>query len=239
MKLRYLSLLVCSLALASCESTPEREGDGDGDPKTEYVEYKVDFSSYDLGTSGVLQSGDATFNSKIMGLVNTEETILANIEVENPTANTVKIQKKDFAENYGSAQGLIIGGSSQGGELTLNFIKKLSYVTIKAQQYYNPQYDYSAGNPPFLNPNYDGQEYHEIDDGQDYYFLGYFKLSVNATEWIGPGEGIEYDEDWNMLIKTPEIAERKFEIDHNSLTIEGFESERARIYEMIFGFEKE
>ena len=204
----------------------------------EYETYTINFATYDLGSSGVLQSGDSTFNSKIISLVNTEASILESVEVEKPKSNGVKIQKKDFAENYGSAQGLIVGGQDIDGKITFTFSKKLSYVTIKAQQYFNIQYSYdNVNNTKYLDPNYDGQEYMETEDG-DWWFEGYFKLNVNDTLWKGPGEGIQYDEDWNILINIPEIAEKDFEINSTTLTLEGFKSERARIYEMVFTFEK-
>lgn len=228
------SLLLCAslLAISGCG------GADNPDPKKEeFIEYTVNFQSMDLGTSGILQSSDATFNDKLKSYINGENDFLTNIEVENPETNSVKIQKKVFCDDYGSAQGLIIGGQSLDGKLTLNFAKELSYVNIKAQQYYNPQYDYTT-TPPFVNPNYDGQKYIEIEEDPGYYFEGYFKLDINNTEWKGTGIGIEYDEDWNILIKTPDINERKFEIGSESLTIEGFQSERARILEMKLGFVK-
>ncbi len=203
----------------------------------EYDEYSVNFSTIDLGTSDILQSSDSTFNSKVIGYINQDNNFLSDVEVENPSSNGVKIQKKVFYGDYGSAQGLIIGGQEIDGKMTFTFAKELSYVVIKAQQYYNPQLDYTAGTP-FLNPNYDGQEYIEIEEEPYYYFEGYFKLGVNETSWRGTGVGIEYDEDWNILVKTPEINERKFDINSSSLIIEGYASERARILEMTFGFEK-
>ncbi len=205
--------------------------------ETEYDEYSVNFATIDLGTSGILQSSDSTFKNKIMGYINQGKDFLSDVEVEDPSSNGVKIQKKEFYGDYGSAQGLIIGGQQIDGKITFTFAKELSYVIIKAQQYYNPQLDYATGTP-YVNPNYDGQEYIEIEEDPGYYFEGYFKLGVNDTSWRGTGEGIEYDEDWNILIKTPEINERKFDINSSSLVIEGYASERARILEMTFGFEK-
>ena len=233
MKLKS-SLLLCAsiLAISGCGEVENTDPQ-----KEEFIEYTVNFQSMDLGTSGILQSSDSTFNDKLTSYINGEYNFLTSLEVENPEDNSVKIQKKVFCDDYGSAQGLIIGGQNLDGKLTFSFEKELSYVTIKAQQYYNPQYDYTT-TPPFVNPNYDGQEYIEIEEDPGYYFEGYFKLEVNDTEWKGTGVGIEYDEDWNILIKTPEINEHKFEIDSKNLTIEGFASERARILEMKLGFIK-
>lgn len=231
MKLKLLTLLPLSLLLFSCGGDKPA---GPEEPK--YDEYSVNFATIDLGESGILQSSDNTFKSKIMGYINGTDDFLSDVEVEDPNSNEVRIQKKVFYGDYGSAQGLIIGSQNAGGKITFTFAKELNYVTIKAQQYYNPQMDYSAGTP-FLNPNYDGQEYVEIEEDPGYYFEGYFNLKVNETLWRGTGEGIEYDEDWNILVKTPEINERKFEVNSTTLIIEGFASEKARILEMTFGFE--
>lgn len=236
MRLKTLPILSLSLLLFSCGNNGEQKPLEPKEPETGYSEYTVNFATIDLGTSGILQSSDSTFKEKVMGFINGTNDFLSDLEVEEPSSNTVKIQKKVFYGDYGNAQGLIIGSQNSDGKITLSFKEKLSYVTIKAQQYYNPQMDY-ATTPPFINPNYDGQEYIEIEEDPGYYFEGYFKLTINDTLWRGTGEGIEYDEDWNILVKTPEINERKFDIDSSSLSIEGYAGEKARILEMTFGFE--
>lgn len=232
MRLKILPLLSLSLLLFSCGN-----GDTPPNPEDQYVEYTVNFQTMDLGSTMILQSSDSTFKDKVMSYINSNETFLNDLAVENPSGNTVKIQKKIFYGDYGSAQGLIIGTQNSDGKLTLSFEKELSYVNIKAQQYYNPQLDY-ATNPPFVNPNYDGQEYIEIEEDPGYYFEGYFNLNINNTLWRGNGEGIQYDDEWNIIINTPEVNERKFEIKDKELVIEGYASERARILEITFGFEK-
>lgn len=232
MRLKILPLLSLQILLFSCGN-----GDTPPNPEDQYVEYTVNFQTMDLGSTMILQSHDSTFKDKVMSYINSNETFLNDLAVENPSSNTVRIQKKIFYGDYGSAQGLIIGSQKSNGKLTLSFEKELSYVTIKAQQYYNPQLDY-ATNPPFVNPNYDGQKYIEIEEDPGYYFEGYFNLNVNNTLWRGTGEGIQYDDEWNIIINTPEINERKFEIKDKELVIEGYASERARILEMTFGFEK-
>ena len=180
MKLKLLPLLPLSLLLFSCGGDKPA---GPEEPK--YDEYSVNFATIDLGDSGILQSSDSTFKSKIMGYINGTNEFLSDVEVEDPNSNGVRIQKKVFYGEYGSAQGLIIGSQDADGKITFTFAKELSYVSIKAQQYYNLQMDYSAGTP-FINPNYDGQEYIEIEEDPGYYFEGYFNLNVNNTLYKEP-----------------------------------------------------
>lgn len=201
----------------------------------EYETHTLNFSSIDLGSVNQIFGDQDIFKTKILDAANQglEEDYLTDISTSEN--NSVKIEKSDFPSAYSNVQGLIIGTSSYDGEMSFTFSKKLHSVKIKAQQYYNIFTDYYEGKP-YDSAHYDGQEY--IDQGEDSYFQGYFLLDVNDESYKGPGETYVYDEDWNLIVTIPEIVEKEFVIDSETLTISGFESQRARIYEMTFSFEK-
>ncbi|MBQ6921417.1 MAG: hypothetical protein IJQ72_05990 [Bacilli bacterium] len=201
----------------------------------EYETHTLDFSSIDLGDVSQIFGTEDRFKDKILDAANSglEEGYLEDVSTtEN---NSVKIEKSDFPSKYENVQGLIIGTSSYDGEITFAFSKKLHSIKIKMQQYYNLFTGYYEGKP-YDSAHYDGQRY--IEDEADGYYEGYFLIEVNNKEYEGPGETYEYDEDWNLIVTIPEIVEEEFVIDSTSLVISGFESQRARIYEMTFELEK-
>ena len=211
-----------------------------GDPPVvvvEYVEYTIDFEHFDLGYNELIQSSDDDFNPTVLAYIQTQTDLVTDFEASD--ANSVRIKKDEFAGGYGSAQGLIIGSQTADGDITLGFSQKLAYVKVKAQQYYNIQTRYdNLNNQQYLDPNYDsGTDYVEDDSEDGYHFEGHFSLIVGEEIWIGPGEGYEYDADWNPVINIPEVVEKEFDINSDILTIEGFASERARIYSITLGFE--
>lgn len=205
------------------------------DEAKEYETHNLNFSTIDLGSVNQIFGDQDLFETIILDAANDglEEGYLTDISTSKN--NSVKIEKSDFPSAYSNVQGLIIGTSSNNGDMSFTFSKKLHSVKIKAQQYYNIFTAYYEGQP-YDSAHYDGQEY--IDQGEDSYYQGYFLLDVNDESYKGPGETYVYDEDWNLIVSIPEIVEEEFVIDSETLTISGFESQRARIYEMTFSFEK-
>ena len=202
----------------------------------EYETCTIDFSKIDLGGVKQIFGTQDSFKNKILAAANEglEEGYLTDVSTTDD--NSVKIEESEFPSTYEDVQGLIIGTGKYDGEMYFTFSKKLHSVKIKAQQYYNIFTGYYEGQP-YDSAYYDGQEYIEVSD-DDGYYAGYFLLEVNEQSYKGPGETYVYDEDWNLVVTIPEIVEHEFEIDSSSLTITGFESQRARIYEMTFTFEK-
>ena len=240
MKLKYIiPALLFALPLVGCGNTnPSNEEGGSlpSEPSSEgFAEYSVNFQTFDLDGQTLFQSSDPTFDSTILSYIQTQTDLVTSFDADD--GNRVRIKVDTFYGDYGSVQGLIIGSQENDSFIDLGFSKELAYVKIKAQQYYNIQmYHDNYNNLEYLDPNYDGQEYIEDDSELGFHYEGHFSFIVNEEIWIGPGEGIEYEEDWSIKINIPEIVEKKFDINSNTLRIEGFKSERARIYEMTFGF---
>ena len=240
MKKKFLITSIIFVLLSTgCNKTTTNSGNpGDPGPTPvdSFTEYTVNFENFDLHGNKYFQSSDNTFNSTLLEYINRPLDGLAS-SFDSTGNNYVRIQKDTFASDYGTAEGLIIGSQENDGEITIGFSQELAYVKVKAQQYYNIQMYYDNANSlSYLSPNYDGQEYIEDDSELGFHYEGHFSFIVNDDIWIGPGEGYKYNEDWTLEINVPEIVEKKFDINSNSLTIEGFASERARIYELTFGF---
>lgn len=241
MKLKYIiPALLFALPLVGCGSTNPINGEDTPLPSTPgpegFMEYSVNFQTFDLGGQTLFQSSDPTFDSTVLSYIQTQTDLVTSFDADD--GNRVRIKVDTFDGDYGSVQGLIIGSQENDGYVTMNFSKELAYVKVKAQQYYNIQTRYYEESE-YLDPNYDSGTDYVADDSEDgYHFEGHFSLIVGDEIWIGPGEGYEFDKEneWNPIVKIPEIVEKKFDINKNTLRIEGFKSERARIYEMTFGF---
>ena len=222
--------LVALLTLTGCENTPSEQN-----PDEQYDTYTLDFSSIDLETVNQIFGTEARFKEKVLAAANTglESPILTDISTTEE--NSVKIEKSDFPSKYEQVQGLIIGTSSYDGEMSFTFSRTLRSVKIEAQQYYNLYTDYYEGEP-YDSAHYDGQRY--VDQGEDSYYEGYFLLEVNETSFEGPGETYEYDDNWELIVTIPEVVNVEFVVDSKTLTVSGFESQRARIYSITLEYEK-
>ena len=232
MKRRLLALLLCSMLLSACGNTDVGPGEPVGPAQRIY---NVDFSTLDLGNDNqIFLNGNDNWNKVINHMNSCLGENLVNA-VYTTIDNTTKIEKSDFLPGYENVQGLIVGTKERDGEFYCSFTKVIHKITIKAQQYYNIYTNYDLGYP-YDAIYYDGQEYVENPDGDDYY-QGYFKYTINDQTITGPGSTYQYDESWQMIMDIPQISTNTITIDRDSFTIKGYEAIRTRIYEMEFEFE--
>lgn len=183
----------------------------------------VSFADYDLGGVNQIFGTDAN-DAKILEYMQaSDDTLFTGFT--STRNNSVKIELSEFPSGHDNVQGLIIGTGKKDGSVTFNFSTTVKSVRIKAQQYYNI-FTYS----PYIH--YDGQVYNEETD---LYEEGYFELGINNETWRGTGVTYikkasgEYD-----LDNIPEVNTGTFEINSNTLTIDGYGGARTRIYEMTF-----
>ena len=225
MKLKLLPIIF-AVSLISCGSkTPSN-------PK-EYVRYTVNFEQFDLGSEKMYQSQEPDFDETLLTFFQQATDNLTTSFVATKD-NKVKIEESEFVENYQDVKGLIIGSKNYDGEISLEFSKKLHSVSIEIEQYYNIYYGYDFGSKQ-VQIRYDCQEYDETLDE----YVGYSTITVNGSRWKGTGETYVYNETYTeMIIEIPNRNTAYFEINDEELTLEGLESERCRIYNMTFEFEK-
>ena len=227
MKLKLLPIILIAL-LISCGNRASSKKE-----EKEYVKYTVNFEQFDLGSKKMYQSQETGFDETLLAYFNqaTDNLTTSFTATKN---NRVKIEESDFVENYQNVKGLIIGSSSNDGQIDLSFSKKLHTVSIEIEQYYNIYYGYDFGSKK-VQIRYDCQEYDETLEE----YVGYSTITVNDSRWKGAGETYLYNEDYTeMIIEVPNRNTAFFEINDTELKLEGLESERCRIYSMTLEFEK-
>ena len=203
--------------------------------KEEYDEYTLDFSSIDLGSKRQIFGTEDDFTTLVNEALNdqVEEDLLTGINVT--ANNSVKLEQSDFPSKFENVQGLIIGTSKYDGEIEFQFSRKLHSVSIEIQQYYNIFLE--AG---VVKTRYDGQRY--VEEGDDYYYEGYYEVEVNEEKVEGSGVSYTYDDTWQVIELDPpvipEIETQTVTIDDTSLSIYGFAAVRTRIYKLTLQFEK-
>lgn len=203
--------------------------------KEEYEEYTLDFSSIDMGSKRQIFGTEDDFTTLVSKALNdqVEEDLLTGINVT--TNNSVKLEQSDFPSKFDNVQGLIIGTSKYDGEIEFQFSKKLHSVSIEIQQYYNIFLESGV-----IKTRYDGQRY--VEEGDDYYFEGYYEIEVNEEKVEGSGVSYTYDDTWQVIELDPpiipEIETQTVTIDDSSLSIYGFAAVRTRIFKLILQFEK-
>lgn len=225
MRVKFLPVIF-AITMIGCSSSSNTNN-----PKT--ISYTIDFEQFDLGNSKIYQSSETYFESTLLTYIQqaTENTVTSFYATAN---NRVKIEESDFVEDYPNIKGLIIGSSSNDGQVGLTFNKKLLKATIEIEQYYNIYYGYDFGSKQ-VEIRYDCQEYNE----QLGEYVGYSTITANGNRWKGTGKTYRYNDDYTaMFIDVPERNTATFKIDDYRLTLDGLESERCRIYNITLEFEK-
>ena len=229
MKVKLLSIILCSILLTGCNQNNGKNNPNP--PAPTWDEYVVDFSSLDLGSSNILQSQDGTFKTKVLSFLNNSmDNIVTDISFTGN--NKVKIEKSEFPAPFEQVQGLILGSQSDDGYLQFEFTKELLSVTFTIQQYYNIVAGYDGD--PHNYPYYDGQEYnYETEE-----YEGYTKIEVNEVSHEIESISFRYDDNGYAYCDIPPVVEELAALGGNSLIVNGLAGMRTRIYSMKFLFRK-
>ena len=228
MNFKLLLVIPATLIITGCQTSGSKKA-------SEQVSYTVDFTKLDLSNDdNVIQSGSANFNSRLLSYINNSISDLT-LDFSSSAENTVKVEKSDFPTGFDNEQGLIIGSKSSDGWVELNFSKKLIELSLQIKQYYNIYVGYDFGQPQ-NEIYYDCQEYDENNEA----YVGYSKIVVNNDVWRGSGKTYRYNETYtSMYIDIPEENTANFTVNSNAVVLKSLEgSERCRIYQMTFTFEK-
>ena len=229
MKSKLVTLLMSLIALSSCG-----DGNNPSEPGGTPDKYKVNFANFDLGNKTELFLNGGDTYTQVKDFMNAELGDTYVTTIMTTISNSVKIEKSEFLDGYTNVQGLIAGTSSKNGEFHCEFNRTIKTIKIKAQQYYNI-YHFKDSSSEYDAIHYDGQEYIENPDGEDYY-IGYYQYQINGQVITGPGKTYVYDDNWLPVIDIPETTTETIELNSNYFTITGFGGVRTRIYEMSFEF---
>ncbi len=199
----------------------------------EILSYKIDFTTFDLGSGTTLQSSDPTFKTKVVDFLSTNtESFVSDIDYTKE--NKVKIQKDTFPKGFDSVKALLLASQNDDGYLSMTFTKKLVSVTVCAQQYYNIVAGYGGDKHNY--PNYDCQLYNQttgeyIGDPNAGLFVNDKKMPIKCISY-------EYDNEGYPIVNIPEICKETIKINSTTLKLEALASYRMRVYDLTLNFAK-
>ena len=220
------SILFVPFLIVSCGSNQSP-----ATPTEQFEEYKIDFSSMELGSSNLIQSSDSTFKSKVLGFLSSSSNERVT-DISYSENNYIRVKNDIYPGSYGSNQTLILASQNYDGYLSMSFSKELRYIKIEAQQYYSITGGYNED--PHFYPYYDCQKYNEETsesegDPDAYLDVSNHHMHIDCISY-------QYDNDGYPIVNIPPMNESTIEINSDHVTLTALASYRIKVYSLTLLF---